>query len=49
MAHSVSATVAQFPVSLDISRNLNHLLSVIHAVDEERVWSKVVARGGRHG
>lgn len=35
MNHTVSATVAQFPVSLDISANLDHLLSIIYAVEEQ--------------
>jgi predicted amidohydrolase len=37
MNHTVSAAVAQFPVSLDISRNLDHLLSIIHTVEEQTI------------
>ncbi|MBD2514752.1 carbon-nitrogen hydrolase family protein [Nostoc sp. FACHB-973] len=35
MNPTVSATVAQFPVSLDISANMDHLLSIIYAVEEQ--------------
>ncbi|WP_414574201.1 hypothetical protein [Nostoc sp. CCY 9925] len=35
MKHTISATVAQFPVSVDITANVDRLLSILYAVEEQ--------------